>query len=361
MIGSALLVGGLTLVVGVAAALGLRRLPTLRWQLAGLAILGVFLPLGAVLLSGAVMFESDHDLTVLAAIVAGAAAALVAAFLVVRWISAPILRLRHASASLEAGDLTARASPGGPTELAELSGSFNAMAEHIERLFDARRELVAWASHDLRTPIAAMQAMIEAIEDGLVPAERYLPELREQTRLLGTLVDDLFELARIDAGDLTLEIREASLDGLVDRCLRALEAEATARKVTLGAHVVPGMPCARCAPDSVSRILFNLVTNALRHTPSDGSVAVRVEHGGTELVVAVEDTGSGFAPESLQRAFERFWRGDRARTRGQAGAGLGLAIARGLVEAQGGRIWAENRPDGGARITFTLPVAPSSP
>ncbi len=357
MIGSALLVGGLTLTVGVAAALGLRRLPTLRWQLAGLAILGVVLPLGAVLLSGAVMFESEHDLTVLAAVVAGAAAALAAAFLVVRWVSAPIQRLRHASASLAAGDLTARASPGGPAELAELSGSFNAMAEHIERLFDARRELVAWASHDLRTPIAAMQAMIEAIEDGLVPAERYLPELREQTRLLGMLVDDLFELARIDAGDLTLEIREASLDGLVDLCLRALEAEATARKVTLGAQIRPGTPSARCAPDSVSRVLFNLVTNALRHTPSDGSVAVRVEGGDAEVVVAVEDTGSGFAPESLQRAFERFWRGDRARTRGQAGAGLGLAIARGLIEAQGGRIWAENRPDGGARITFTLPVA----
>ena len=357
MIVPALLVGGVTLGVGVAAALGLRRLPTLRWQLAGLAILGVVLPLGAVLLSGAVMFESDHDLTALAAIVAGAAAALMAAFLVVRWVSAPILRLHDASASLAAGDLSARAADGGPAELSELSGSFNAMAEHIERLFDARRELVAWASHDLRTPIAAMQAMLEAIEDGLVPAERYLPDLREQTRLLAMLVDDLFELARIDAGDLTLEIREASLDGLVDRCLRALEAEATARNVRLGAHVVPGTPWARCAPDSVSRILFNLVTNALRHTPSDGSVAVRVEQGDAEVVVAVEDTGSGFAPESIPRAFERFWRGDRARTRGQAGAGLGLAIARGLVEAQGGRIWAENRSDGGARITFTLPVA----
>ncbi len=357
MIGSALLVGGATLVVGVAGALGLRRLPTLRWQLAGLAILAVVLPLGAVLLSGAVMFESEHDLTVLVAVVAGAAAALAAAFLVVRWIRAPIEHLREASASLAAGDLSARAPRDGAAELAELATSFNAMAEHIERLFDARRELGAWASHDLRTPIAAMQAMIEAVEDGLVPAERYLPELREQTRLLGTLVDDLFELARIDAGDLTLEIREASLGGLVDLCLRALQAEAGSRKVTLGAQIVPGTPSARCAPDSVSRVLFNLVTNALRHTPSDGSVAVRVEHDAAEVVVAVEDTGSGFTAESLQRAFERFWRGDRARTRGQAGAGLGLAIARGLVEAQGGRIWAENRPGGGARITFTLPVA----
>ena len=357
MIGSALAVGAMTLGVGLVAALCLRRLPTLRWQLVGLSILAVVLPLGAVLLSGAAMFESEHDLTALAAIVAGAAAALVAAFLVVRWVNQPIQRLRAASASLAAGDLTARATHGGPEELADLSGSFNTMAEHIERLFDARRELVAWASHDLRTPIAAMQAMLEAIEDGLVPADRYLPELREQTRLLGTLVDDLFELARIDAGALTLEIGEASLDGLVERCLRGFEAEATARNVTLGAQIPAGTSTVRCAPDSVSRVLFNLVTNALRHTPSDGSVAVLVAEGDAEVVVAVEDTGAGFAPESIQRAFERFWRGDRARTPGQAGAGLGLAIARGLVEAQGGRIWAENRPGGGARITFTLPAA----
>ena len=357
MIGFAVMVGVLTLVVGVLAALGLRRLPSLRWQLVGLAALAVGLPLAAVLLSGAVMFESKHDLTALAGIVAGAAAAVVAALLVVRWVDAPIARLRTASAALAAGDLTARAAPGGPDELNELSASFNTMAEQIERLFDARRELVAWASHDLRTPIAAIQAMMEAVEDGLVPAERYFPEIREQTRLLATLVEDLFELARIDSGDLTLEIREASLDGLVERCLRGFEAEATQRKVSLDSLIAAGTPAVRCAPDSVSRVLFNLVTNALRHTPSDGSVAVRVAQAESEVTVAVEDTGSGFAPESLQRAFERFWRGDRARTRGQAGAGLGLAIARGLVEAQGGRIWAENRPDGGARITFTLPAA----
>lgn len=349
--------GAATVAAGVVAAVGLRKLPTLRWQLAGLAILAVVLPLAAVLFSGAAMFESTHDLTVLVAVVGAAASALIAAFLMVRWITAPIDRLRRASASLAEGDLAARATLGGPAEMSELATSFNGMAQHIERLFDARRELVAWASHDLRTPIAAMQAMIEAVEDGLVPADRYMPELREQTRLLGTLVDDLFELARIDAGELTLEIGEASLDGLVERCLRGLEAEAAAQNITLGAEYHPGTPTVKCAPDSVSRVLFNLVTNALRHTPSDGSVAVRVERGHAEVIVAVEDTGSGFAPESLQRAFERFWRGDRARTRGQAGAGLGLAIARGLVEAQGGRIWAENRPGGGARISFTLPAA----
>jgi signal transduction histidine kinase len=295
-----------TLAAGVAAAAGLRRLPSLRWQMVGLALLAVVLPLAAVMLSGAVMFENDHDLVVLTVIVVSATVALAAALLLVRWIAGPIATLRETSSSLAAGDLSARAPEAGPEEIAALAASFNVMAAHIEALFDARRELVAWASHDLRTPIAAMQAMLEAIEDGIVPAERYLLELREQTRLLGTLVNDLFELARIDAGDLTLEIQEARLDPLIDRCLRGLEAEAHARKVTLGADIELATPPVRCAPDSVSRVLYNLVTNALRHTPSDGAVAVRIESRDDEVVVAVEDTGSGFPPETVGRAFERF-------------------------------------------------------
>jgi signal transduction histidine kinase len=117
------------------------------------------------------------------------------------------------------------------------------------------------------------------------------------------------------------------------------------------------VPVVRCAPDKVERVLFNLLTNALRHTPSDGSVAVVVEPLLEEVQVTVEDSGEGMPAESLRRVFDRFWRGDRARSRDTGGAGLGLAIARGLVEAQGGRIWAENRPDGGARISFTLPRA----
>ena len=113
----------------------------------------------------------------------------------------------------------------------------------------------------------------------------------------------------------------------------------------------------RCAPEKVERVLFNLLTNALRHTPSDGTVAVVVEPMDREVLLSVEDTGEGLPAGGSQRLFERFWRGDPARSKGNGGSGLGLAIARGLVEAQGGRIWAENRPEGGARISFTLPRA----
>ncbi len=360
MIGFAAVVAVITLAVGLAAALGLRRLPTLRLQLAGLALLSLALPLAAVYLSGAVMFDSSHDLTVLGVAAASSTAALAAALLLGHAIARPLERLRGAAKSLSEGDLGTRAVEAGPAESRDLAAAFNEMAGSIERLFAARREFVAWASHDLRTPLASLQAMVEAVEDGLVPPERYIPEMREQVRSLAMLVDDLFELARIDAGALTLELRDAEVAELVDECLRGLEAEARLRKVRLEARVAATVPSVHCAPEMVQRVLLNLLTNALRHTPSDGSVAVLVEPDGSEVRISVEDTGEGLEDEASRRMFERFWRGDRARTPGRNGnAGLGLAIARGLVEAHGGRIWAESAGDRGARVSFTLPVARS--
>jgi signal transduction histidine kinase len=346
-----------TLVAAVIVAIGLRALPTVRLQLAGLAFAAVVLPLGAVLASGWVMFHMGDDVKILAVTAASALTAIVAALVVARSIANSVDRVREASAELARGNLEARAPEAGPAEVAELAGAFNEMGENLQRLFDSRRELVAWASHDLRTPLANMQAMLEALEDGVGDSDRYLPALREQTRLLSQLVDDLFELARIDAGALTLELRDAPVAPLVQSCIRGLEAEATARRVTMTTETDASDANVRCAPEKVERVLLNLLTNALRHTPSDGTIAVVVESLEREVRLSVEDTGEGLPADAAHRLFERFWRGDRARSRTTGGAGLGLAIARGLVEAQGGRIWAENRPEGGARISFTLPRA----
>jgi signal transduction histidine kinase len=333
-----------------------RLLRSLRAALLVVVVLAAGLPLAVLLLSGAVMIKMGEDVLLVAIAAASSAVGLAAALLVARSVSSSIDRLRASSALLAGGELGARAPETGPVEVAELGAAFNDMAARLEQLFDARRELVAWASHDLRTPLASMQAMLEALEDGLAEPEQYLPAMREQVRLLGRLVDDLFELARIDAGALTVELREAALAGVVESCLRGLEAEARLKHVRLEARLDPDVPRVLCAPEHVERVLFNLVTNALRHTPSDGSVAVEIEPGEDAVRVSVEDSGDGLDPEAIRRMFDRFWRGDAARTTGRGGAGLGLAISRALVEAQGGRIWAENAPSGGARVSFTLPL-----
>jgi signal transduction histidine kinase len=353
VIWSALLIAAATLAAGLVLALALRALPTVRLRLVGLAVLAVCLPLATVLLCGWVMFHMGDDVKILAVSAASATVAVVAGLFLAQSISAPVERVRDASRALARGDLRARAPESGPAEVSDLALSFNQMAGNLERLFDVRRELVAWASHDLRTPLANMQAMLEALEDGLAVPADYVPALREQVRVLSLLVDDLFELARIDSGALTLELEVAPLAGLVETCLLGVEAEARQRGIQLGS-TVDGALTARFAPDKVERVLLNLLTNALRHTPSDGSVAVLAKPLTDEVQVTVEDSGEGIDAEAERRMFERFWRGDRARS--SRGAGLGLAIARGLVEAHGGRIWAEPRPGGGARVSFTLPA-----
>jgi two-component system, OmpR family, sensor histidine kinase SaeS len=201
--------------------------------------------------------------------------------------------------------------------------------------------------------------MVEALEDGLADPGEYVDAIRAQTEILSRLVEDLFELARIDAGALTLEVSDAQLGELVSRCVSSLDAEARARDIDLHTRLAAD-PVVRIAPDKVERVLLNLVANAVRHSPPNGEVAVVVEPDTDRVVVAVEDAGDGLAVDAPERMFERFWRADESRTRSSGGAGLGLAIARGLVEAHGGTIWAENRRGGGARVAFTLPLARGS-
>ncbi len=356
MIVEGLLIGGTTLVGGLAAAALVARGRSLRVQLVGLAALGVSVPLLAVLLSGAIMLRRDQLLALGVACLAGSAA-FGGALLLSRRIREEVTALRAAPAAVAAGDLSARAPRGGPAELDALAESFNSMAERLEELFDARRRLVAWAGHDLRTPIASLRVMIEAVEDGIAEPGEYLPHMRAQVSALSGLVDDLFELARLDAGDTRLELRDEPAASLVESALGRVRADAAARGVRLAADL-PETPCTvRCAPDKVGRVLDNLLANALRHTPHAGEVRLALASGRDEVRVAVEDTGDGLPPDTIARMFDHFWRGDPARARDGSGAGLGLAIARGLVEAHGGRIWAENHERGGARVVFTLPAA----
>lgn len=361
MILVAVLLALATFVLGLATAAALRLLPSVRLQLAGLALLAVVLPLIAVLASGWVMFHMHDDVKILAVSVAAALSAVVAALMLANWILKPLETLRRTSAELAGGELTVRAPIDGPREIVDVGRSFNEMAASLEELFDARRQLVAWASHDLRTPLASLRAMLDALEDGLAEPDEYLPRISEQVLTLSSLVDDLFELARIDSGTLTLELRQASIGKVVDSCVRAIDAEARARRIQLETRIDSYLPEIWIAPDKVERVVGNLLTNALRHTPNDGTVAVIVEPENGQVIVAVDDTGPGLSPLATRRMFDHFWRGDDSRTRATGGAGLGLAIAQGLVEAHGGRIWAENLAGGGTRVAFGLPVTATPP
>jgi signal transduction histidine kinase len=356
MIGPAFLVAAITAVAALVVVFGVRLLPTVRLQLAGLALSCVLLPLVAVLLSGWVMFHMGDDVKILAVVTAASSAAVGAGLLLGRSLGRRIDRLRRAARAFAGGDLRARTLEGGPAELAELSSAFNEMASRLSELFDSRSELVAWASHDLRTPVASLKAMVEALEDGVAEPAEYLAPLRKQVETLEKLVEELFEVACIDARALKLDRRPADVSALARSCVETLRPDAAAAGVRLEART-NGAAMAVCEAEKIERVLRNVLVNALRHTPSGGSVTVSVDTVDGRVRVSVEDTGVGLDPEAERRMFDRFWRGDAARTQTDGGAGLGLTIARGLVVAHGGQIWARTGESGGAKIGFTIPGA----
>jgi signal transduction histidine kinase len=232
-----------------------------------------------------------------------------------------------------------------------------AMEERSRRqIEDARRQLVAAASHDLRTPLASLRLLVESIDDGVVTGEtrdRYLREIRTHVAVLSDLVDDLFELSRIEAGDISWTMRRVELGDLIGDTVAAMRAPAAQRGVKLAAELPPGQVVAQANAEKLQRVLFNLIQNAIRHTPADGSVTVRArsDGGGGGVEVEVSDEGEGIPAADGERVFEAFYRGDAAR--GEDGAGLGLAISRAIVEAHGGKIWLEDGAPG-TRVHFTL-------
>ena len=230
------------------------------------------------------------------------------------------------------------------------------MEERMRRqVEDARRGLVAAASHDLRTPLASLRLLVEAIDDGVAgeDRDRYLTEIRTHVAVLSDLIDDLFELSRIEAGDISWTMRQVELGELIGDTVAAFRTSAEERGVHLAAELPAGRVVAEADAEKVQRVLFNLIQNAIRHTPADGSVTVRAKGGPGGVEVEVADSGEGIPAGEGERVFDAFYRGDSSRN--EDGAGLGLAISRAIVEAHGGRIWLEDA-DPGTRVRFTLPA-----
>jgi signal transduction histidine kinase len=313
------------------------------------------------------MFVSSHDL-ILSGVLLLFAAIIATTFGI--FVAASVTdSLRHLAGNahrIAQGDFSARALLAGHDEVARLGEVFNEMAEQLQQaaaqraeLDILRRDLIAWTSHDLRTPLTSVRAMIEALHDGVIhdpeSVKRYYRTIRADVIALNDLIDDLFELAQLDAGGLVLELSPHSLSDLISDSLESLRPLALQRHIDLNGQVSPDLDPVWLNAPKISRVLTNLISNALRYTPQGGQVYVAAERTPAGVQVTVQDSGPGFNPDDLPRVFEQFYRGEQARSRSTGGAGLGLAIARGIVEAQHGRIWAENIAGQGALVGFILP------
>jgi len=288
---------------------------------------------------------------------AGGIAAVLLGIVVARYLTAPLRQMSAAAARIGQGDLAQEVPIPSTDELGSMARAFNSMTADLRRLEDSRRQLVADIAHELGTPLSVLQANLEGMLDGVVAATPdRLAALHTQVRLLARLVNDLRDLSLAQAGKLVLNRAPADLGALVAEAAAAVAPYARERGVALQSRIAPGLPLVAVDRDRLMQVVYNLLDNAIRHTPAGGSVTVEIEAGIGEVRLLVADTGPGIPPEEIGRIFDRFYRLDAARSRASGGTGLGLAIVKTLVEAHNGRVSVASRMGDGSTFTVTLPV-----
>jgi len=290
---------------------------------------------------------------------AASAAALILALFLVRQTTSPLRQLEAATQRIAKGDFDEEVEVRSSDEIGRLAEAFNEMARSLKLSEEAKRRMIADTSHELRTPLAAVRSALEGLRDGLIePSSATFASLHDRVLLLTRLVGDLHQLALADAGQLSIERQATRLDAIVDGIVETVGFQIEDSGITLETAIDPAIPALLVDANRIEQVLLNLLANAIRHTPEGGRIELRADRtSDSEVMLSVCDTGSGIAPEDVERIFERFYCADPAREGG--GAGLGLSIAKVLVEAHGGRIWAENRPEGGACFKIVLPIAPA--
>jgi len=338
------------------------RIGGLRRQFALLAAVAAAQLAIAVVVFVELMFVSSHDafFTVLLAGYTGVLG-LWAGRLLGRRAMVDIDAVRTTLEAVGRGRRDVRANLAGRDELARLGADVDAMIAMLTDEEQARRRLIAAVSHDLRTPITSLRLLVDAIGDELVtdPATRreYLERISTNVHALSALIDDLFELSRLESGDIRWTMERVRLDELVQEAIEAMRPHAEAGAVAVHAELAPRLAAAHANPEQIQRVLFNLIQNAIRHTPADGSVVVRAlpaTEGAIEIEIA--DSGAGIARDERDRVFEPFFQGGGRAARSDDGAGLGLAISRAIIEAHGGRIWL-TEAELGTCVRFRLPCA----
>ena len=350
----------------VVAAIAARMLSgaSIRRRALGVVLVASVVGLGNLMVLASLMYLEGSEAGELAVLLLYSTAAGVgAAFALTRSTTDAVDRLGETAKRLGTGDLEARVGPlGAEPELTELARTLDDMAARLqasierERALEAHRlELITAASHDLRTPLASLRAMIEAIEDGVVPAgperDRYMAEMGKSVDSLTALTDDLFDLIKLDAGEIEADTEQARLVDVASAALALTEGSAVEKGIRLRADLGDA-ELAMTSP-RVARVIQNLVQNAIRHTPSGGEVLVVAKRTEQGISIVVEDEGEGIPADAVDKIFEPFWRGDASRLTG--GSGLGLTLVKRIVEGLGGEISAGSAPRGGARFAVSLP------
>jgi signal transduction histidine kinase len=341
--------------------------PTIRWTLLPGYALASLLTFFIVWFSANLMFASQHDLLLAVVLLLfSGGMAMVLGYWFSSTLTDRIHALKSVAGRLAQGELQARAAVTGHDEVSDLAESFNSMAAQLQAVDEKQREieqmradLVAWVGHDLQTPLASIRAILEALADGMVEdpqaVERYLRTAQRDVRSLSLLIDDLFQMARLDTGGLPLDRESASLADLISDTLESFSALAERKGVTITGQADASVDPVLMDTMQIGRVLNNLLTNALRHTPAGGRVEVKARRIASGVEVSVSDTGEGIQPDDLPNVFESFYRGEKSRSRLTGGSGLGLAISRGILRAHGGAIHVESEPGHGSTFTFTLP------
>jgi signal transduction histidine kinase len=293
----------------------------------------------------------------LAGLTAGVAAMFLSFFLI-RQLTRPLRKLDRASHRIAEGKFDERVDILSSDEIGRLASSFNEMAASLESSEQVKKRLIADISHELRTPITAVRTTLESLRDGLMePTQATLSALHDKILLTTRLIQDLHQLALADSGRLSMHPRPCSIEDIFETILETIGVQMEDEEITLVREIEADLPRIEADAQRIEQVLLNLLSNAIRHTPAEGNIVVQAKQVGHKVQVAICDSGPGLSKLDLGHVFDRFYRADEARTSDDTGAGLGLSIAKALIEAHGGRIWAENAPDGGACFAFTLPVS----
>lgn len=313
-------------------------------------------------------FLRSVNLSILLTSAAVGVLAIVLGSLLFRQITSPLRALSQSAQAIAEGDLGRRVEVRSDDEIGQVAHSFNRMAESLGEADAQRRNMIADIAHELRTPLTVVQGNLEALMDGVYDlTPENVAAVHKQTVVLTRLVADLRDLALAESGQLRLERKMVSLADVISQVSEGLEVQAREKGVTMKFETAENLPKIQADEQRITQVLFNLISNALRHTPVGGTITISSElraerpfQGNDRVLVSVRDTGSGIAPDELPRVFERFYRADRSRARSTGGSGLGLTIAKQIVEAHGGQVWAQSWLGAGSTFAFSLPLSAGS-